>query len=175
MKAQNWTSKLISIGLFAAHQLVGTYGVPVFAYLLGTSVLHLAALFGMHYPTRNLYYILTETPYFPVQVAVGLSLGWLLARRFRHQSMPYVWVIPFLLLGYAVLAIPTLSLPPTSVLAPQPSRFSHYFGWGCQPKDRCLDQLMTTMPFYAAASYSLGAWFAFKAIRIGTPQNQKNG
>lgn len=173
MKGTGWTGKLISIGVFAAHQLVVTFGVPVFAYLLGMSVLRFAALLGMHYSMRNLYYILTETPYFPVQIALGLCLGWLLARRFRHQSMLYVWVMPFLLLGYAVLAIPTLSFQPTSVLAPQPSRFSHYFGWGCQPKHHCLDQLMTTMPFYAAASYSLGAWLAFKTMRTGMPQNQK--
>jgi hypothetical protein len=32
--------------------------------------------------------------------------------------------------------------------------------WGCQVKYRCEDQLLITMPFYASAAYSIGAWLA---------------
>jgi hypothetical protein len=119
---------------------------------------------------RPLFHILTETPYFPAQIALGFWSGWFLGKRFRHRSMTYVWVLPLLVLGYAMVAIPTLSPEFTSVLTHQQSPFSHYFGWGCQPKNGCIDQLVTTMPFYAAASYSLGALLALKTKQIRTVQ-----
>jgi hypothetical protein len=165
-----WTNKLTSMGVFAAHQLAGTFGVAVFAYLLGISLFHFIALFGKQYPMRILYHTLTETPYFPVQIVLGLWFGWLLGMRLRHRSMTYVWVLPFLVLVYAVFTIPTLTPGPTSVLAPPQSPFSHYFGWGCQPQNHCIDQLVTTMPFYASAAYSLGAWLAFKRIQVRVPE-----
>jgi hypothetical protein len=39
-------------------------------------------------------------------------------------------------------------------------KFSFYFGRGCQPKDGCIDQLLITMPLYAAIAYSGGALLA---------------
>jgi hypothetical protein len=167
----SWTNILTSIGIFSAHQLTGTFGVGIFAYLLGISVHDLAALLGKEYSMRPVHYILTETPYFPSQIALGLWFGWLLGRRFRHHSMIYVWVLPLLVLCFAILSVPTLTPGYTSVLTREQSPFSHYFGWGCQPKDHCIDQLVTTMPFYAAASYSLGALLAFKTKQIRAPHD----
>lgn len=155
-----WRRILISMAIFIVHQFVGTFGVAIFAYLLGISLHDLASLLGAKYSMRPVHFILTETPYFPVQIVLGLWFGWLLRRRLGHRSMNYVWVFPLLLLCYAILVFPAQNVGYTSVFANKPSSRSHYFGWGCQPKNHCLDQLLITMPFYAAASYSLGSWFA---------------
>ena len=147
--------------VFAIHQIVGTWGIAIFAYYLGSSSFELLNAFGRPYSMRPLHWILTETPFFPVQIILGLYCGWLVGRRFRHRSMLWVWVIPALILSYAVVAVPTLTPQMTSVLAQTGGPLGHYFGWDCQPKDGCLDQLLLTMPFYVATAYSLGAWFAF--------------
>jgi hypothetical protein len=152
-----------SVSVFVIHQLVGTWGVPFLAYSLGTSVFRLMEFLGRTQSMRSLHWILTETPYFPVQIALGLYFGWLIGRRFGHRSMKYVWIAPFLLLMYAVIWLPTVTPELTSVLLQvrgNQSAISHYFGWGCKLRERCFDQLFVTMPFYTALSYSIGAWFA---------------
>lgn len=165
-KLKPWTSVLLSVIEFAAHQMAGAFGVPIFAHLLGLSLFNLAGLVGREYSLRPLHYILTETPYFPVQIVLGLWFGWLLGKRFRHRSMIYAWLLPFLILSFAVVAVPSLSTEYTSVLTDPQSRFSHYFGWGCQPKNHCFDQLIVTLPFYAATSYSIGAYLALKTTQV---------
>jgi hypothetical protein len=147
--------------LFVVHQFVGTWGIAIFAYYLGSSIFEILNLIGRPLSVRSLQWILTETPFFPVQITLGVYFGWVLARRFRHRSMLWVWILPALILCYAVIAVPTLSPQETSVLVQKSGRLSHYFGWGCQPKDRCLDQLLITMPFYVATAYSIGARLAF--------------
>jgi hypothetical protein len=152
-----------SVIIFVIHQFVGTLGIAFFAYFLGSSIFELPSLFGRTYSMRSLHWILTENPFFPVQIALGLYFGWLLGRRYKHRSMLWIWIVPALILSYAVVAVPTLTPRPRSVLAQTGTPLSHYFGWGCQPKDRCLDQLLITMPFYVAAAYSIGAWLAFNS------------
>lgn len=151
---------LKSVLVFAAHQLVGTWGVATFAYFLGSSIWWLADLFGQTHSKRLLYWVLTETPFFPIQICLGLYFGWSLARRFGHREMQWVWVIPTLLLCYAILAIPAHS---TSVLFPARTALSDYFGWACLPQNHCLNQLVITMPFYVATAYSLASWLTIKS------------
>ena len=88
------------------------------------------------------------------------------SRQFNHRSMLWIWILPLAILIYAFAATPTLS-PWASILARPDtvqSRFSYYFGWGCQPRARCLDQLLITMPFYALGAYSFGALLARNAF-----------
>jgi len=110
--------------------------------------------------------VLTENPFYPVQIVAGIYLGWLLGRRFNHKSMLWVWILPLAILIYAFAATPTLS--PWASILEQPntvkSRLSYYFGWGCQPRARCLDQLVITMPFYASVAYTFGALLARNAF-----------
>jgi hypothetical protein len=77
--------------------------------------------------------------------------------------MLWVWVLPFAVLCYAVVEIPTLN-PTVTPLDFQAgmgqSRLTHYFGWGCQPVNHCFDQELLTSPFYAAAAYSVAAFAA---------------
>src|SRR3954454_23894141 len=79
--------------------------------------------------------------------------------------MLWVWVLPLAVLCFALIAF---NPEWTSVLA-RPStvgsRLSHYFGWGCQPRAHCLDQLVITMPFYSSVAYSLGALLARNALK----------
>jgi hypothetical protein len=147
--------KLASI--FLMHQLVGTWGGAIFSYYLCSAVFEFLSLFGRSYSMRPFHWILTETPFFPIQIFVGLYLGWLFSRHFRQRAMLWVWVLPFFVLLYALATFSHGSMP---VLDQTTGRLSHYFGRGCRPKDRCLDQLLVTMPFYAAVAYSAGARLA---------------
>ena len=113
----------------------------------------------------NASILLTELHYFPMQIILALWTGWSFGRRFQHRSMLWVWVLPFLLLCYAVVAIPTLApdIVFTSVITQATgnhSSLSHYFGSGCLVENGCIDQLIITMPFYVSVFYSLGALLA---------------
>src|ERR1700730_2592864 len=144
-------------------QVIGTWGTAFVAYFLGVSLLDLLGQFGWHPPMRNLYWILTETPYYPVQIALGLYFGVLLGRRLHHRLMVWVWILPLFMLLLAVVTNFTLIPEWTSVLerlGAGQSRWSHYFGWGCHPSNHCLDQLEITMPFYVAVAYSTGGVLA---------------
>ena len=94
----------------------------------------------------------------------------------QRRSMLWVWVLPFMFLCYAIVNIPTISPPLLSMLLHSGvthSQLSHYFGRGCQLKDRCMDQLLITMPFYASGAYSIGALLARnlnKGRRLETPK-----
>jgi hypothetical protein len=152
------------LAVFLVHQLIGTWGIGVAAPLALILCSDIVRVFGVAVYMRGVHRILTETPYFPVQVLFGLFLGWLLARFLPHRSMLWVWIVPLGVLCCAVIAFPwtgQLTIPQYAGLSSS-SRFAHFFGWGCSPRNRCLDQLMITMPLYSASAYSLGAWLARK-------------
>lgn len=157
--------------VFVMHQVIGTEGViwlvTLGAFLLGNSVrqvnenwTHSALMHGFHS-------ILTNTPFFPIQIAFGAYVGWKLYRRWQHLAMLWVWILPAVVLTYAVIAIPTFS--PWSDSAADMGPLSHYFGWGCQADNRCYDQLTFTEPFYTSVAYSLGAACARKRCSTSTP------
>jgi hypothetical protein len=150
---------------FATDQFVATWGIGFSAPLLLSQFSNFMLLFGWKYLGLHRYLILSENPYFPVQITLGLILGWLMGSSLQRRSMLWVWVLPFLFLCYAIANLPTISpLLPSMLLhaGVTQSRLSHYFGPGCQLKDRCMDQLLVTMPFYASGAYSIGALLARK-------------
>lgn len=169
-----WLSRLKLSGIFAIHQLFGMWGIALLAYYLGDCVFEFLRLFNLQYSMRSLHWILTETPFFPVQIALGLYFGWMLSHRLKHRSMLWIWVIPALLLGYCVVAIPSLTVAPASVLMRSENPISHYFGWACKPKDHCIDQVIVTLPFYTAVAYSIAAWAACKFELFQLRQNAKS-
>jgi hypothetical protein len=153
--------------VFVMHQMIGTEGVVLLTtlgiFLLRSSVRELHEPWGDSAPMRELHLISTNTPFFPIQIAVGAYLGWKLYRRLGHRSMLWVWILPGALLTYAVIAIPTFSPWSTS---PDTGPLSHYFGWGCQADFRCYDQLTFTQPFYTSLAYALSAlWTSRKLSR----------
>lgn len=154
-----------SAAWFTVHQLIGTYGIAFATPYVVASVYDVLRLFGRLYSARSMYFILTGTPFFPVQILFAALIGCLAARHFKHRVMVWVWVIPLAVLVYSIVAVPTFTpaITPSAYQAGVgQSRFSHYFGWGCQPVNRCMDQTIVTLPFYVALSYSFGALFAWK-------------
>jgi hypothetical protein len=137
-------SAIKETGIFLAHMAGSWLGIPAVA-AFGT-LSEITPGWGR--------WILTETPFFPVQILLGLVLGFWLSRRFGHRVMLWTWTIPALILAGAILFEPPGFL---SGGLPDSSRF---FGEKCLPQNRCFDQLIFTMPFYSAAAYSLGALFA---------------
>lgn len=142
---------------FVMHQFIGTWGIAFFAALALTTTFAGLEDFGWHSAMRNLHWILTENPYYPVQISLGLYFGWKLSRRFQHKSMVWVWIAPLVILCGAVVTFTPECRSVLEHAQPGQTRLSHYFGWGCKPRDHCLDQLLATMPFYVSVAYSLGA------------------
>src|ERR1700680_2610929 len=97
------------------HQVVGTWGIAAFSSFGIIEAFDSFDVFGWHSSVHYAHWILTSSPYYPVQIAVGLYLGWLLGRRFQQRVMLWVWVIPLAILCYAMV-----SFTPewTSVLEP---------------------------------------------------------
>lgn len=166
-------SPIKSVLTFSLHEFIGMYGISFTAPLLLSLAFKLMFLFGHGYPQKTFYSIVSELPYFPVQIIVAFILGWLLGRVLLHRSMVWVWVLPLAILCYFVATASVLN--PTSVFASPgagQSRFSHYFGWGCRPANRCLDQLLITMPFYSSLAYSLGAALARNTFGFASCQSK---
>lgn len=153
-------SRLLTVLLFGLHQVIATVGVmvatPVLLALLATALRPL----GLTLRMREFHELLTGTSYFPLQVAVAVSVGWLLGRHAWHRSMLWVWGLPLVVLFLVfVTNHHVVDLEPTSSALAQ-TRLSHFFGTGCRPQNHCFDQIVTTLPFYSAAAYSLGAALA---------------
>ena len=47
------------------------------------------------------HWVLTENPFYPLQIVAGVYFGWLLGRRLQHRSMLWIWVLPLAILVYA--------------------------------------------------------------------------
>jgi hypothetical protein len=153
--------------MFVVHQVIVLWVVVVSAPILTASVLNFMHLFGWQHVRSANSWVLIGTPFFPAHIVLGLSLGWLLARSLHERSMLWVWLFPSFAMIYALVAIPTLT--PRSVMSGYyagvaQSRWSHYFGWGCQLGNYCLDQTSFTSPFYASLAYSLAALIALKTF-----------
>jgi len=160
-----WTKQSHDVLLFSLYQFIGTLGIIILAAYLTAYLFDVARLFDKPFPPGTMYWILTGTPYYPVQIGLGLLLGWLIGRRVPHRAMLWVWVLPFVYLSYAIIAIPTLVpkfIPPAYQAGIGESRWKHYFGWGCGGVHPCFDQAAITLLFYASAAYSIGALLARK-------------
>jgi hypothetical protein len=162
-RTASWKKRSQNVLSFILHQYIGTVGVDIFAGFLVAYCFDVLGLFGMHFPSKIIFSILTGTPYYPVQIGLGLLLGWSIGRRVQHKAMLWVWVLPLTYLVYALIAIPTLVpqwIPPKYQAGVGESRFRHYFGWGCGGVHPCFDQNAITVLFYIAAAYSIGALLA---------------
>jgi len=156
------------VGIFIMHQALATWGVIILSPLVAGAICDLWIPLAKAPSVDQLQWLLTGTPYFSIQPAFALVAGWGLWRIFHHRAMLWVWILPLLVLCIAFAAVPTLtpSLMGAAVEAGH-SRFAHYFGRGCQPENRCIDQILVTLPFYTATAYSLGAKLAAVASGRG--------
>jgi hypothetical protein len=158
-----------SVLIFVVHQIVGTWGIGFLAAFALFSLFDaIPDSAGWKPPMHFRHWLLTENPFYPVQIVSGLYFGWLLGRRFQHKSMLWIWVLPLAALCYGLM-VGHILIPEWKSALARPStvgsRLSYYFGWGCQPRAHCIDQLLITMPFYASAAYSLGALLARNALK----------
>jgi hypothetical protein len=155
--------RLKSFAIFVFHQFVGTYGIAILANICLTLFFGILPNIAGWSPSMHfVHWVLTENPFYPAQILAGPYFGWLLGRHFPSASMLWIWILPLGLLAYAFAITPRLS-PLSSILMRPESireRLEFYFGWNCQPRDRCIDQLLVTMPFYASVAYSIGALLA---------------
>ena len=176
VRTANWGKRGQAVVLFVLHQFIGTMGIIILATYLTAYFGDVLQLFGEPLPMKTIHWILTGTPYYPVQFGLGLSLGWLIGRRVKHRAMLWVWALPFAYLTYAVIAIPTLVpnwIPPAYQAGIGESRWKHYFGWGCGGTHPCFDQTAITLLFYVAAAYSIGALLARRLPRREHVASQK--
>jgi len=127
---------------FPLHQLLSTVGVSFFATCLTFVISH----------SSQARQILTETPYFPIQIGLAFFIGFLPPTHQRQRVMEWVWVLPFLVLCVCF----------SQTHIPLPMRIDHYFGRGCRPELRCFVQLAVTLPFYTSSAYSLAAFLSRK-------------
>jgi len=156
-------SRIVAVLVFIMHQVIATWCVSFFVAPVALAIfagwVHLV---GWTITRHQQGWILTQTPYFPVQIALALFLGWSLGGCLQHRSMLWVWVIPSVIQSIIVAAFPWIGQMVIQQYwyLSSSSRLSHFFGWGCRLENHCLDQLFTTLPFYCAAAYSVGAWVA---------------
>ena len=154
-------SPIAAVLVFLIHQVIATGIVFVTARFPLALAADLVWPIGVKIHQSAL--ILISPPYFPLQIIWALFLGWSLSGFLHHRSMLWVWVIPTVILCYVLIQFPArpVLLPEHARLSTS-SGLSHFFGWGCRPKDLCLDQLYITLPFYSSAAYSVGEWLARK-------------
>lgn len=149
--------------VFLLHQCLSTIvvimgsGFIVFSII---SVLHHWQP-GMSNKTASL--LLTTIPEFPIQTALALLLGWWLMKSTRQSAALWVWVLPVIVMLIVLIHGPVAEYGFHSGA----NVFSHFFGSGCKPRDRCLDQIVFTLPFCTAVGYSLGAAFARSQKKVG--------
>jgi hypothetical protein len=142
---------------FLGHLALSTLGVVgVAAPVLTYSVVLSLHPFFPSLGTRTVHWILTETPFFPVQIVVGLLWGFQLGRRYQHRVMVWTWVVPALAIISLILFVPLRSVVVSGV---ELTKTEHFFGWGCLPQNHCFDWPLTVQ-LYAAAAYSIGAFAA---------------
>jgi len=163
---QTRTRKSLMKGVlvFVMHQFIGTIGVGMAAAILVSFSFILLRPLNPHFFTEHeASVLLRDLPYFPAQILCALWSGFWIGRRLNHRSMLWVWVIPLVVLACALLMWPMTPVDLSSVVekaSASRSVLSHYFGSACKPENMCLDQSVITLPFYAACSYSIGAFVA---------------
>jgi len=140
--------KVKGVALFVVHQLISPYLLVAISAALTMSLL----------PTKAAHWLLTETPYFPVQILMGLIAGFVVGKRPTLPLARWMWVIPSLCLLLALVFLP--------IPAGQ-GRFDHFFGWAGLPQHRQYDEVALTLPFYVALAYSCAASLGGRRVGPG--------
>lgn len=132
--------------LSVLHQLFCPYALLVIIAAVTFTVL---GAFHEHWTTAS--YVLTGTPYFPVQIAAGLIVGYCVGRFSNWPLTRWIWVFPA-----ASLAIAMTVIPP----AHGTHLLGYWFGWaGASGRIYPPLQPGFTMPLYLSAAYSFASLF----------------
>ena len=148
---------------FLLHLIVSTIGVILLAALTTFTITE-----ALHptFPTigsRSASWILTETPYFPAQIATGLLLGFQLGRSYHHKEMLWTWIVPAALVACLILFAPLRYVVVSGV---EITPMQHFFGWDCLPQNHCFEEVGCTLLLYSAGSYAIGALLARSIPRL---------
>ncbi len=92
-----------------------------------------------------------SVPYFPVQIAFGLAVGYLGQKRFGTRFSFWVWTVPLLIFGWHFV-----SFEPSVLESFWRPRLDHFVGSACRPP-ACWDQMFYTATLYTSIAYALGA------------------
>jgi hypothetical protein len=92
-----------------------------------------------------------SVPYFPVQIAFGLMVGYLGQKRFGTRFSFWVWTVPLLIFIRHFFAF-----EPSVLEGFWRARLDHFLGSACRPP-ACFDQTSYTSPLYTSIAYTLGA------------------
>jgi hypothetical protein len=135
--------------LFALHQLLCPYGLVVVSAFLTIDGASLVHSWDPAITTKTASWILTETPYFPVQITIALLSGLAIHKFSQFPFGQWMWVLPLVLL---ICTIIFAQIPLGE------SRIDYLFGWGGLPQNRHPPsyEVAITMPFYVSVVYSLG-------------------
>jgi hypothetical protein len=87
------------------------------------------------------------SPFYPLEVLFGFTIGFIANRRLRSRSAPFIWILAAQLLW---------SIIPYAVH----NGMLREFIWGDGGLADTIDQLVTIAPLDAAVGYSVGAWLA---------------
>jgi predicted MFS family arabinose efflux permease len=142
--------------VFLLHQCLSTIVVIVGSGFIVFSIISVLHHLQPEMSNKTASLILTTIPGFPVQTMIGMLLGGCLMKNTGHRAALWVWVAP------AITMLILLMHGPVAEYGIHGSAnvFSHFFGNGCKPGDRCLDQIVFTLPLCTTIGYSLGAAFA---------------
>jgi hypothetical protein len=147
------------------HQILAIFGVIVWAGMLtAIAIVDISKMRGRVAHLSDVHRALSAAPFFPIEVVVGLLLGWLVWKQFQDRVMFWVWVFPLVPLLMIMLEDSThvSTIYPGATVTNYKIMLSTYFGSGCHVDEGCFKQIEFTVPFYAAVSYAIGAWFGWR-------------
>lgn len=142
---QTYVGSKLRVGLLAVlHQLFCPYGIGIIV-----PIITFTAVGAFHGHAKTASYVLTGTPFFPLQIAAGLIIGYCAGRFFHWPLTGWTWVLPALLLGLSIIFIRP---------AHGTSIWGYWFGWS-GASGRAFPPLQPglTMPVYLSAAYSIAA------------------
>jgi len=96
----------------------------------------------------------------PFNLCIGVIAGLLSYPLWRSRLSLWVWLPSTIILAYQMYVLPS------SILAGRKDLVSHFIAWGCDEVNikhpyisvKCADQVIYSLPFYAALGSSLGCF-----------------
>jgi hypothetical protein len=146
---------LRTLGKMVWELFLATYGSTLAANMLVYMLFPFARVTNPGLSLHQLNRIIS-LPYFPLQIIVGFTVGYVRSKRHRTAISLWVWTVPLLL-----LAVHFASFNPGVFGNPWMSRINHFFGSACRPP-ACFDQTSYTSPFYASIAYVIGVLTSMK-------------
>lgn len=155
-----------SVFAFIGHQVFCPYVLVALSAFLTFTAMPLVHVWHKAAGVRAAHWILTETPYYPVQIAIALIAGFAVGKIRRIPFTRWMWVFPMMLLLGALVFV---RLPEGQ------TRLDHFFGWGGLPQFHQGDETVFTLPFYISIAYSVAAFLVQRAPSKRTTTGDKGG